>query len=111
MFAQASKLPAMPKARLAELYRQSSSGEIPVGDSTGTVIVFVGLFLTKWIASLVKWLPWQGKVFYPDKGVLRNTITILVSAALQRGFIGTLTGWMATQRSCSLIPKRPWWHG
>ncbi len=75
MSGETSKLLSLPKSELDKLYLESSPGDIPVGDTTGTAIVFAGGFCTKLIATMVKWFWWQGKVFDPEEGVLRNKIS------------------------------------
>ncbi len=65
---------AMPKAKLDDLYRASAPGKIPVGDTHGTGIMYSGTIFAKLCARLMKWLLWQGKVFYPKEEVLLNKI-------------------------------------
>lgn len=64
----------MSQAQLDDLFTQSSAGEIPKGEAKGTAIVAPGTTYTRDIASFVNHFAWQGKVFDPAKGVLRNKI-------------------------------------
>ncbi len=72
---------AMDREALDKVYRQSSSGRIPDGDTRGTAIV-AGSFLSRLYARLARLFAWQGKVFDlygPNRevGVLVNKITPL----------------------------------
>ena len=62
------------QAQLDDLFTQSPAGEIPSGEAKGTAIVAPGTTYTKDIANFVNHFAWQGKVFDPAKGVLRNKI-------------------------------------
>ena len=64
----------MSQAQLDDLFTQSPAGEIPNGEAKGTAIVAPGTTYTQDIASFVNHFAWQGKVFDPAKGVLRNKI-------------------------------------
>lgn len=64
----------MSQAELDDLFSQSSAGPIPKGEAKGTAIVAPGTTYTKDIANFVNHFAWQGKVFDPAKGVLRNKI-------------------------------------
>src|SRR2546421_7873138 len=59
---------------LDELYRNSDPGDIPRGEAEGTVLVAPGTELEGPAAKVVHYLIWQGKVFDPEKGELRNEI-------------------------------------
>lgn len=59
---------------LDSLFRRSEAGEIPSGEGEGTVLVAPGTELAGPAAKLVHYLVWQGKVFDPAKGELRNEI-------------------------------------
>lgn len=59
---------------LDSLFRRSEPGEIPSGEGEGTVLVAPGTELAGPAAKLVHYLVWQGKVFDPVKGELRNEI-------------------------------------
>jgi hypothetical protein len=64
----------MSQAQLDDLFTQSPAGEIPGGEAKGTAIVAPGTTYTQNIADFVSHFAWQGKVFDPAKGVLRNKI-------------------------------------
>ena len=69
-----SELLNMSQAQLDELFTNSLAGDIPQGEAKGTAIVAPGTTYTQNIASFVNHFAWQGKVFDPTKGVLRNKI-------------------------------------
>lgn len=75
----ASNLLKMSQGELDDLFRRSSAGPIPSGESAGTAIICPGSFWSRWIAKCVHGLAWQGKVFTanPDgKGAtLVNKVT------------------------------------
>lgn len=67
------------REELDELYRNTESGQIPVGDTRGTAIVTGSLF-SRTLARFARAFAWQGKVFdlFADdgqSGVLVNKIT------------------------------------
>ena len=64
----------MTQQELDDLFRQSSAGEIRAGEAKGTAIVAPGTDFSDNIAEFVSHFAWQGKVFDPAKGVLRNRI-------------------------------------
>jgi hypothetical protein len=64
----------MSQEELDKLFEQSSAGNIPHGEAKGTAIVAPGTTYTQNIADFVNHFAWQGKVFDPSKGVLRNKI-------------------------------------
>lgn len=59
---------------LDALFRRSEAGEIPSGEAEGTVLLRPGTQLAGPAAKLVHLLVWQGKVFDPERGELRNEI-------------------------------------
>jgi len=59
---------------LDALFRRSEAGEIPRGEAEGTVLLRPGTELAGPAAKLVHLLVWQGKVFDPERGELRNEI-------------------------------------
>jgi hypothetical protein len=59
---------------LDALFRRSEAGEIPQGEAKGTVLLRPGTELAGPAAKLVHLLVWQGKVFDPERGELRNEI-------------------------------------
>lgn len=64
----------LTKVELNTLYRQSAAGQLPNGDSKGTLILAPGSEANQWLASLAKALVWQGKVFNQDQGFLLNKV-------------------------------------
>lgn len=62
------------QADLDKLFTDSPAGEIPSGEADGTAIVAPGTTYSPAIAKFVSTFAWQGKVFDPEKGVLRNRI-------------------------------------
>ena len=69
-----AKLLAMSQQQLDDLFRASSTGEIPNGQGKGTAIIAPGTKYSATIAEVVNHFAWQGKVFDAKKGVLKNHI-------------------------------------
>ena len=65
----------LSQAQLDDLFTQSPVGEIPSGEAKGTAIVAPGTTYTQDIANFINHFAWQGKVFDPAKGALRNKIS------------------------------------
>src|SRR5499433_3501662 len=65
----------MSQAQLDDLFTQSPVGDIPKGEAKGTAIVAPGTTYTQDIANFINHFAWQGKVFDPAKGALRNKIS------------------------------------
>ena len=64
----------MSQRQLDDLFTQAPAGEIPSGEARGTAIVAPGTTYSQDIANFISHFAWQGKVFDPTKGVLRNKI-------------------------------------
>lgn len=64
----------MSQDELDELFRRSDAGPIPRGEGEGTVLLEPGTQLAGPAAKLIHLIAWQGKVFDPDRGELRNEI-------------------------------------
>jgi hypothetical protein len=64
----------MSQNELDELFKKSSTGEIPNGEGKGTAIVAPGTNYTQDLAQFISFFAWQGKVFDAKNGVLRNKI-------------------------------------
>ena len=64
----------MSQAQLDELFRNSPAGNIPQGEGKGTAIIGPGTELSEIAAKFVHLFAWQGKVFDPETGTLRNKI-------------------------------------
>jgi hypothetical protein len=69
-----SEMLKMSQQQLDDLFTQSPVGEIPSGEGKGTAIIAPGTTYTQDIANFINHFAWQGKVFDPAKGVLRNKI-------------------------------------
>src|SRR6266446_2931499 len=59
----------MSQAQLDDLFTQ-----IPSGEAKGTAIIAPGTTYTQDMANFVNHFAWQGKIFDPAKGILRNKI-------------------------------------
>jgi hypothetical protein len=79
----------MPQAQLDELYRSSPAGDVPRGEGQGTLLVAPGTKLSRVAARFVHHVAWQGKVFDPERGELRNQVSPIgikaVGAKVYRG--------------------------
>jgi hypothetical protein len=64
-----------PSEELDALFTASLPGPIPEGEATGTAIAGAGKLTSHVLAWFVRWFLWQGKVFDPQAGGLRNRIT------------------------------------
>jgi hypothetical protein len=69
-----AQLIQMSQAQLDELFRTSPAGDIPQGEGKGTAIIAPGTELTEIAAKFIHLFAWQGKVFDPAAGILRNKI-------------------------------------
>jgi hypothetical protein len=70
----ADRLRAMSQAELDGLFRASRPGPTPAGEGRGTVLFNPGGPLEDVAAKVAHLLFWQGKVFDPERGELRNEI-------------------------------------
>ena len=75
MATQVSELLTMRPRELDALFASSPSGAIPEGDARGTAIIGPGTPVAGPLAGVARALLWQGKVFDPAKGELRNKVT------------------------------------
>jgi len=64
----------MTQEELDTLFRASPAGPIPAGEGRGIVLIAPGTAVTETAARLIHLLAWQGKVFDPEHGELRNEI-------------------------------------
>jgi hypothetical protein len=71
----ATRMLEMSPAELDALFGSSPAGPIPVGRGAGTVIALPGTEVAKPIATVLRVLCWQGKVFDPQTRDLRNLIS------------------------------------
>ena len=74
MVVDAQQLLEKSPDELDALFRESSAGEIPVGQTKGTVLVAPGTGIAWPAKRLIQFLAWRGKVFNPEKGDLLNLI-------------------------------------
>jgi hypothetical protein len=72
---EVTQLLDMNQEQLDELFRNSPAGPIPQGEGDGTVIIATRTQLTEVAARFLRFFAWQGKVFNPERGDLRNEIT------------------------------------
>ncbi len=73
-----SDLLRMSQAQLDELYvGLEDRGATPVGNTGGTVVLLPGRRLAAPLRTLARLIVWQGKVFRPEQGDLKNKITPL----------------------------------
>jgi hypothetical protein len=71
----AQQLLDMSQQQLDDLFRSSPAGDIPSGEAEGTAIIAPGTVYSLPIAKIINFFNWQGKVFDPEKGELKNKIT------------------------------------
>ena len=115
-----AELLKMSQTELDDLFTRSPAGEIPKGEAKGTATVAPGTTYTQDIASFINHFAWQGKVFDPKKGVLRNRITPFgLNAIIAKVYKGE--SWMdgkecivldyseTMMRAGSLMPVLPAW--
>ena len=77
MLSTAEQFLHMTRDDLDETFRSSPVGDIPAGEGRGTVIYHPGTNVARVTERLIHLIAWQGKVFDPDRGDLRNKITPL----------------------------------
>lgn len=70
-----SQLLDMSQDELDDLFRESPPGPVPEGEAAGTAIVAPGTVLADVASRVVQAIAWQGKVFDPVSGTLKNRIT------------------------------------
>ena len=91
----------MSQTQLDELFTESPVGEIPNGEAKGTAIVAPGTTYTQDIANFINHFAWQGKVFDPTKGVLRNKILFFgLNAIIAKVYKGS--SWM-DKKDCIVL--------
>ena len=95
------ELMKMTQQELDDLFRASPAGEILAGEARGTAIVAPGTEYTDDIAEFINHFAWQGKVFDPEKGVLRNRILPFgLNAIIAKVYKGP--SWM-DQKECIVL--------
>src|SRR5436305_3851315 len=65
----------LSRGQLDQLYRNSPPGKIPDGKSEGTALFLPGTAFNGPMATMVRRLAWQGKVFDAQRGELRNRVS------------------------------------
>jgi hypothetical protein len=100
----------MSQAQLDDLFTESPVGEIPKGEAKGTAIVAPGTTYTQDVANFINHFAWQGKVFDPSKGVLRNKILPFgLNAIIAKVYKGS--SWMDRgSASCSITRRLRCWR-
>src|SRR5208282_4055300 len=69
-----SQLLKMSQAELDTLFTASPAGPIPQGQADGTAIIAPGTVFSPETAAFISVFAWQGKVFDPNSGTLKNRI-------------------------------------
>jgi hypothetical protein len=64
----------MTRADLDTLFTASPAGPIPEGQANGTAIIAPGTAFSPEIAGFISYFAWQGKVFDPVSGTLKNRV-------------------------------------
>ena len=83
------QLLTMSQAELDALFTASPAGEIPTGEAEGTAIIAAGSKFTAEIARAINMFAWQGKIFDPVSGTLRNKILAFgISAVIAKVYKG-----------------------
>ena len=83
------QLMKMSQADLDALVTGSAAGDIPSGEGAGTAIIAAGTPFTPEIAQAINLFAWQGKVFDPASGTLRNKILAFgISAVIAKVYKG-----------------------
>jgi hypothetical protein len=71
----ADELLDMPPVQLDALFQDRPAGDIPQGDSRGTIIALPGTRLARPLNAILGRLAWHGKVFNPQTRDLKNKIS------------------------------------
>ena len=69
------QLMKMSQAELEAVFAASPPGDIPAGEGKGTAIIAPGTPCTPELAEVINLFAWQGKIFDPASGTIRNEIT------------------------------------
>ena len=75
MTTSVAQLLKTPANELDEMFKAAEAGPIPEGQADGTAIIAPGTPFSAEIAKMINLFAWQGKVFDPKAGVLRNRIS------------------------------------
>jgi hypothetical protein len=68
------QLLSMSQQDLDALFTANAAGPIPEGQANGTAIIAPGTEFSPEIAEFIQYFAWQGKVFDPVAGQLKNRI-------------------------------------
>jgi len=77
MTTSVAQLLKTPSRELDAMFAAAEAGPIPEGQADGTAIIAPGTVFSAEIAKMINIFAWQGKVFDPKAGVLRNRIGAL----------------------------------
>ncbi|MDP9297216.1 MAG: hypothetical protein M3O98_00905 [Actinomycetota bacterium] len=101
MAVTADQMLGMSKRQLDELFGSHAAGEIPQGEARGTVIIRMGRWLSVLVSRIAHRIAWQGKVFDPVRGELRNEISPLRAKAI-RAKVYKAPSWF-DQKECIVL--------
>ncbi|VTU27900.1 hypothetical protein H6CHR_02887 [Variovorax sp. PBL-H6] len=91
----------MTQQQLDELFTASPAGDIPSGEAEGTAIIAPGTRYTESIAKMINFFGWQGKVFDPANGVLKNKVSLFgIQAIVAKVYKGD--SWL-DQKECIVL--------
>jgi hypothetical protein len=91
----------MSRRQLDDLFRRHDAGDVPAGEARGTVLVRWGRLLSTLVSRIVHRLAWQGKVFDPERGELRNKVSPL-RRKLVRAKVYKAQSWF-DQKECIVL--------
>ena len=69
------QLVGLSAQQLDDLFAASPAGPIPTGNTNGKAIIAPGTPIAGILALVVRLFFWQGKVFDPEQGILRNKVS------------------------------------
>ena len=101
MAVTADQMLGMSKRQLDDLFGSHAAGEIPQGEARGTVIIRMGRWLSVLVSKIAHRIAWQGKVFDPVRGELRNEISPLRAKAI-RAKVYKAPSWF-DQKECIVL--------
>jgi hypothetical protein len=101
MAVTADQMLGMSRRQLDQLFGSHAAGEIPEGEARGTVIIRMGRWLSVLVSKIAHRIAWQGKVFDPVRGELRNEISPLRAKAI-RAKVYKAPSWF-DQKECIVL--------
>jgi len=101
MAVTADQMLGMSRRQLDQLFGSHAAGEIPEGEARGTVIIRMGRWLSVLVSKIAHRVAWQGKVFDPVRGELRNEISPLRAKAI-RAKVYKAPSWF-DQKECIVL--------